>query len=153
MRPPPYERGAELKKIYPQLPVTSQEGNYLIKDKDERILETGKAETTIKMYPNSKSEKKRAHLEMKGKLRNKRMEFGDDDDDDDQSDLEEFMGGYDPAVRRILARAERRRGATGEKKDLRDDSSSESVNGDSDGNWEREGLFIFRRAFLSDIQY
>ncbi len=36
------------------------------------------------------------------------MESGDDDED--QSDLEESMGGYDPAIRGVLARAERRGG-------------------------------------------
>ncbi|CAK6980064.1 uncharacterized protein LOC118821473, partial [Scomber scombrus] len=135
-RPPPYEKKAELKEIYPQLPVISQEGNYLIKDEDERIIEVGKAETTIKMYPSSKSKKKTAHLETEGTLRIRRMEFGDDDD---QSDREEIMGGYDPAVRRLLARAERRGGKTGKKKDLRDDSSNESEYGDSDGDVDSEG--------------
>lgn len=58
----------------------SQEGNYLIKDKDEQIIEVGKAEKTIKMYPSSKSKKNTAYLETEDKLRIKRTEFGDDNE-------------------------------------------------------------------------
>ncbi|XP_034444013.1 uncharacterized protein LOC117763175 [Hippoglossus hippoglossus] len=94
-RPPPYEEGTKSKQIYPQLPVISQEGNYHIRDKEDKIIETGQAETTITMYPNSKSKKKTTRFG----TRIKRVEYGDDND---QSDLEGSMGGYDPAVRRIL---------------------------------------------------
>ena len=134
-RPPPYEKKVEFKEVYPQLPVISQEGKYLITDEDERIIEEGKAETTVKMYPSSKSKRKSTHLETKGTLRIRRMGFGDDDD---QSDREESMGGYDPVVRRILAKAEKRGSRTGRKKDVRVISSSESEKGDSDGDSESE---------------
>ncbi|KAG7219358.1 hypothetical protein INR49_019090 [Caranx melampygus] len=53
-RPPPYEKEVELGELYPQLPVISQEGNYLLRDEDEQVIEMGKAETTIKMYPSTK---------------------------------------------------------------------------------------------------
>ena len=81
-----------------------QEGNYHIKDEDEQIIETGKARATIKMYPSSKSKKKKAHLESRGGQSFRRMEMGDDS----QSYSDEAVGGYNPAVRRILAEAERR---------------------------------------------
>ena len=38
----------------------------------------GKAKTTIKMYPSSKSKKKKAHLENQVRQRFKRIEIGDD---------------------------------------------------------------------------
>ena len=116
-RPPPYEEGTKSKKIYPQLPVISQEGNYHIRDNDDNIIETGKAETTITMYPNSKNKKKSLGTRIR------RMEYRDNDD---QSDPEGAMGGYDPAVRRILARAEKKG----------DDTTNDSENGDSDEDWE-----------------
>ncbi|GLD74444.1 uncharacterized protein AKAME5_002577300 [Lates japonicus] len=70
------------------------------------------------MYPSSKSKRKTIRLGAK----------------DDQSDSEEIVGGYDPKVRRILARVERRGDETWRTEDSEDDSSSESENGDS--NWE-----------------
>ena len=124
-RPPPYQEETESKRLYPQLPVISQEGNYLIKDEEDRIIETGQAETTITMYPNSKSKKKSSKSKettTRSGTRIRRMEYGYDE----QSDLEGAMGGYDPAVRRILARAERRGGET----------TNDSENGDSDVDLE-----------------
>ena len=56
--PPPYEKKAAFSKIYPQLPVISQEGKYQIIDNEDRVIEMGQAETTIKMYPHSKGQKK-----------------------------------------------------------------------------------------------
>ncbi|KAL6470559.1 hypothetical protein MHYP_G00216780 [Metynnis hypsauchen] len=135
-KPPPYEKEVKFEDIYPQLPVISQEGNYYIRDVDDRIIETGRAETTIKMYPSSKSKKKQRRFETKGVLRIRRMESGDEGD---QSDCE-IKGGYDPAVRRILARAEKRGDKTWRKEDSGDDSSDESENGDSDGDPESEGF-------------
>ncbi|KAL6455123.1 hypothetical protein MHYP_G00364300 [Metynnis hypsauchen] len=64
------------------------------------------------------------------------MESGDEGD---QSDCE-IKGGYDPAVRRILARAEKRGDKTWRKEDSGDDSSDESENGDSDEDPESEGF-------------
>ncbi|KAL6491476.1 hypothetical protein MHYP_G00018210 [Metynnis hypsauchen] len=64
------------------------------------------------------------------------MESGDEDD---QSDCE-IKGGYDLAVRRILARAEKRGDKTWRKEESGDDSSDESENGDSDGDPESEGF-------------
>lgn len=61
-RPPPYEEEAEFKDVYPQLPVIIQEGGYCIRDEDERVIERGQAETTIKMTPSSKSKKKMTRL-------------------------------------------------------------------------------------------
>ncbi|KAI3370343.1 hypothetical protein L3Q82_025112, partial [Scortum barcoo] len=48
-KPPPYEKEVKFKEIYPQLPVICQEGNYRIRDDEDRIIEEGQAETTIKM--------------------------------------------------------------------------------------------------------
>ena len=55
----PYEKVVKFNDVYPQLPVVRQEGNYHIKDEDERIIEMGNAQTTIKMYLSAKSKKKR----------------------------------------------------------------------------------------------
>ncbi|KAI4880167.1 hypothetical protein NFI96_001818 [Prochilodus magdalenae] len=51
---PPYEKEEKCEEIYPQLSVISQEGNYHSRNEDDRIIEMGQAETTIKMYPSSK---------------------------------------------------------------------------------------------------
>ena len=136
-RPPPYEKEVKFKDVYPQLPVISQEGNYRVRDDDDRTIEMGKAETTIRMYPSSKSKRKTSTLEARGRLSMRRMEIGDDDDD--QSDSEQMIGGYDPEVRRMLARAERRGDRTWRTKDLGDASSNETENEDSDGEWETRG--------------
>ncbi|KAI3352588.1 hypothetical protein L3Q82_005536 [Scortum barcoo] len=57
------------------------------------------------MYPTTKAKRRMRRLETEGGLRIRRLEFGSDED---QSDLEGAMGGYDPAVRRMLAKAEKR---------------------------------------------
>ena len=143
-KPPPYEKEVKFKEIYPQLPVISQEGEYRIRDEDDQIIEMGQAQTTIKTYPSSKSKKKTAHWEIKSGLRNWRKESGDDDD---QHDLEGILGGYDPVVRRILARAERRGDRMCKKKDRGDDTSNESENGDSDEEWESKGASALRGVY------
>lgn len=101
--PPPYERKVKSKEVYPQLPVLSQDGAYQIKD-DDQVIEVGQAETIITMYPSSKREKT-LHLETKGGLKMRRKEAGDDSD---QSPLERAIRGYDPVIRLILARAEKK---------------------------------------------
>jgi len=53
--PPPYEMNTKCMDIYPQLPMINQEGKYYIEDDEERVIETGKAKTTIPMYPSSRS--------------------------------------------------------------------------------------------------
>ncbi|KAK5848768.1 hypothetical protein PBY51_008461 [Eleginops maclovinus] len=78
------------------------------------------------MYPSAKSKKKTTRLETGGKLRIRRRKS----EDDDQSDQEEDMGGYDPAVRRMLAKAEKRGDNTETEEDSRDDESSECDIGD-----------------------
>ena len=120
-------------------------GSYHLKDEDEQTIETGKARTTIKLYPSSKSKKKKAHLESRGGQRFRRMEM----EDDSQSDLDETLGGYDPVVRRILAKAEKRGDKLWRKEDLGDDSSNESENGDSDGDLESKGPSLSRGFFLA----
>ncbi|KAL6469080.1 hypothetical protein MHYP_G00226040 [Metynnis hypsauchen] len=54
------------------------------------------------------------------------MEFGDGD----QSDLERIKGEYDPAVRRILVRVEKRGDKIWRKEDSGDDGSNERPPGD-----------------------
>ncbi|XP_037622966.1 uncharacterized protein LOC119486724 [Sebastes umbrosus] len=144
-KPPPYEKNVEFQELYPQLPVISQEGKYQIMDEEDRIIEFGQAETTIKMNPSSKSKKKTKRLETKGGLRIRKKSFGDDVD---QSDSEETLGGYDPAVRRILARAEKKGDKTLRKKDLGNDSSNESEDGDYDEDWESGGASASRGSYL-----
>ncbi|XP_074487543.1 E3 ubiquitin/ISG15 ligase TRIM25-like [Sebastes fasciatus] len=39
--PPPYEVKTKAKKIYPQIPVISQEGDYRIRNEEDRTIETG----------------------------------------------------------------------------------------------------------------
>ena len=146
--PPPYEIEKKHKKIYPQLPVINQEGNYYIKDEDERIIEMGKAETIIKTYPSSKSKKRMTCRKTRSGLR-KGIEL---EDDDCQSDLEGTIGGYDPVVRRILTRAERKGGKGWRKKDLVDVSSTESEESASDGDSESEGTSSWREAASGDIE-
>ena len=128
--PPPYAKGAKCEMIYPQLPVISQKGKYHIRDDEEQIIETGTAKTTIEMYPTSKSKKKASRLEARGELRIRRKTGAGDED---QSDSEENVGGYDPTVRRILARAERKgTKKVGRETNSRVDSSIESENRDSE---------------------
>ena len=115
-QPPPYENEVKFKDLYPQLPVISQGGGYCIRDEDDRIIEAGQAETTIKMYPSSKSKRRLARLQMEGEVRIRKKKA---DDDDDQTDVEEIMGGYDPAVRRILAKAEERGYKVKKKREVR----------------------------------
>ncbi|KAK5874641.1 hypothetical protein PBY51_019569 [Eleginops maclovinus] len=73
------------------------------------------------MYPSAKSKKKTTRLETGGKLRIRRR----NSEDDDQSDQGEAMGGHDPAVRQMLAKAEKRGDNTETEEDSRDDESSE----------------------------
>lgn len=126
--PPPYKE-AGYTDIYPQLPVIKQKGNYSIKDEDDKILERGKAKTTVKMYPTAKTKAKSVeaidHLVRK-------LELGDHED----SDSEAIAGGYAPAIKKMLARAEklgaklRRREKSG--REPSDDSSDTNSEEDSD---------------------
>lgn len=152
-KPPTYEKVVNFKEIYPQLPVISQKGNYYITDDDECFPDkqtsrkTGQAETTIKMFPDSKSKKKMAHLKTKGRLRISRFEIGDDGD---QSETEGAIGGYDLLVRRLLEKAEKRGDTRWRKKVRGDDSSTESEKGGSDGDLEDDDSSFLRR-FLPTV--
>ena len=92
-------------------------------------MEEGRVRKTIEMYPSTKSKKKTVHVCSKGKLRSKGK---DSEKEGDQSDLEKTMGGYDPVVRQLLARAERQGAKMGKKKQVRDGGFTESEDGDSD---------------------
>ncbi|KAI3356777.1 hypothetical protein L3Q82_003326 [Scortum barcoo] len=74
------------------------------------------------MYPTMKAKRRMRRLETEGGLRIRRLESGSDED---QSDLEGAMGGYDPAVRRMLAKAEKRGSGILRRKEPEDDSSNE----------------------------
>ncbi|KAI4899927.1 hypothetical protein NFI96_008311, partial [Prochilodus magdalenae] len=65
-QPPPYEKEVKFKDLHPQLLVISQGGGYCIRDEDDRIIEAGQAEMTIKMYPSSKSKRRPACLQTEG---------------------------------------------------------------------------------------
>ncbi|KAM3607523.1 uncharacterized protein V6R79_009164 [Siganus canaliculatus] len=134
--PPPYEKEVKFKEIYPQLPVISQEGNYQVINDNDQVIETGKAETTIKMYPSVKRKTKSKSQTSKGSLRVRRMQW----QEDDQSDSEENRGGYDPVVRSILAKAEKRGEKSWSTRDVDNDSSNESQNGSSNEDSEDEDL-------------
>lgn len=111
INPPPYEKDTEISDIYPQLPVISHEGRYSVRNEDEQIIEKGKARTTIQMYPNP---------EAKTKI---------------QSDEEEALGGYEPNVRRMLVKAEKRGG-----KPLKEKKPSRSPSDDSTDTDSNEDL-------------
>ncbi|XP_049338481.1 uncharacterized protein LOC111191565 [Astyanax mexicanus] len=130
--PPPYEKEVKFEDIYPQVPVISQEGEYQITDDDNQIMEAGKAETIIKMIPHTKSKRTSRWLQTKGILKIRKTKRGEDED---HSDWEEAAGGYDPAVRRLLAKAERKGDKTRKLEDF-DDRSSTSENEDSDDEWD-----------------
>ncbi|KAI3360412.1 hypothetical protein L3Q82_002253 [Scortum barcoo] len=95
------------------------------------------------MYPTMKAKRRMRRLETEGGLRIRRLESGSDED---QSDLEGAMGGYDPAVRRMLAKAEKRGSRILRRKEPEDDSSNESECGESDGGPERETSLSWRRS-------
>lgn len=91
-KPLTYKKEIGHQDNYPQLRVISQEGNYYITDDDEKIIETGKAETTNnKMYPFTKSKCKTVHFEAKDKMTVKKTDFGDGEYV--QGDLERTKGG------------------------------------------------------------
>ncbi|KAM7378716.1 hypothetical protein PAMP_004320 [Pampus punctatissimus] len=129
-KPPPYEKEVTFKDVYPQLPLLGQEGNYRIRDDNGQVVETGQMETLIKMFPDSKNKKDTVSLTTKLGQRMKRMKS---DDVDEQNDLEDMVG-YDPVVRRILAKAEKRGDKTWMEKYIGEDSSNEIKDGDSDGD-------------------
>ncbi|XP_076866938.1 uncharacterized protein LOC143518376 [Brachyhypopomus gauderio] len=83
-------------------------------------------------------------LETKGKMKVKKMVS-----EDDESDLEEVRGGYDPEVRRMLERAERKGNRMWRKEDSEDESSNESENGDSDGDIECRSSSYSRGSCLA----
>ncbi|KAE8278128.1 hypothetical protein D5F01_LYC23801 [Larimichthys crocea] len=134
--PPPYEKKAESKSvtIYPQIPVLSQDGTYTVEDDERRVIEEGKATTTIVMRPYTKS-KKPVKIEKKAKergLRKTTLKKYDYDSDDDTRTI----GGYDPSVKKILARAERRGRKSLGKAGAKGADTSDSDNGDGDSDWE-----------------
>ncbi|KAI4895565.1 hypothetical protein NFI96_031237, partial [Prochilodus magdalenae] len=94
------------------------------------------------MYPSSKSKRRPACLQTEGEVRIRKKKA---DDDDDQTDVEEIMGGYDPVVRRILAKAEERGYKVKKKEKSDEESSNESEDGDSDRERERRDRFCLRR--------
>lgn len=100
-RRPRHEEEKKPKRVYPQLPVMSQKGSYLVRDSEDQITERGRAETTITTYPTS-GRKKTTDWETEVDW----VELSDEEID--ESDEEEDVGGYDPKVKRTLARAERR---------------------------------------------
>ncbi len=112
-KPPPYKKETELRELYPQLPVISQEGDYCITDDNDRIIETGKAETTLKMYPSTKGKVKTIHVQPKSSMWARKIDF---EGDEGQTDVEGVMGGYDPVIRRILASAEKKGVKVGKKR-------------------------------------
>ncbi|KAE8299708.1 hypothetical protein D5F01_LYC02121 [Larimichthys crocea] len=142
-KPPPYDKKVEFQEIYPQLPVMSQDGGYQIMDDEDRIIETGRADTLIRMYPSAKSKKTTLQRETKGASRYRKTQVGDDTD---QSDSEGNLGGYSSAVRRILARAERKGDKKPRKKALEkeEDDSNRSDEGDSDDGWGKKGASASR---------
>lgn len=140
-KPTSYDKVVKFKEIYPQLPVINQEGRYYITDDEECVIESGRADTTIKMYPESKRKKKVVCLKTKGGLAAGKKEARDDDE---QSDPEGAIGGYDPVIRWILARAEKRGSKKWGKKQVREESSNESERGDSDEDSDHDGALSSR---------
>ncbi|KAI3367263.1 hypothetical protein L3Q82_008150 [Scortum barcoo] len=94
------------------------------------------------MYPSTKSKGEKSHLKRGSGKRSRRIEISSNA----QSDTDEALGGYHPAIKRILAKAEQREGRSRKKIDLRDDSTSESEDGDSNGGSEDECTPLIRRS-------
>jgi len=120
-KPPPYMKEVKIADVYPQLPVISHEGNYQIQDDNDRTIETGQAETTIRMYPSTKMKRREIQLGTEGTLRFSKMSLGDDDEREQKKC---DRGGYHPTVRRLLSQAEKR--------GQEDEGSSSESNEDSD---------------------
>lgn len=92
---PLYEAEVKYIDVYPQLPVLSHKGKYNIKDEDSQTVEEGKAKTVMHIYPTRKTRKDNIC---------KKLFLGDED----SSGTDEAVGGYDPAIKRMLAKAEKR---------------------------------------------
>jgi len=131
-RRPRCEEEKKPKKVYPQLPVMSQDGNYLVRDSEDQITERGQAETTITMYPNSERKKTTGWGTETGWMELR--------EESDESDQEEDVGGYDPKVKRMLARAERRG----------DGTTKDNEKGDSD---EEDPQMTVREVEISIDRY
>ncbi|KAI4874041.1 hypothetical protein NFI96_008902 [Prochilodus magdalenae] len=110
---------------------------------DEKRMEKQMAEISVPFsHVNPVKQPPPYEKETEGEVRIRKKKA---DDDDDQTDVEEIMGGYDPAVRRILAKAEERGDKVKKKEKSDDESSDESEDGDSDRERGRRGRFCLRR--------
>lgn len=116
--PPPYEKEVEYTPVYPQLPVINHEGKYKIKDDYKQTVEKGKAKTIIHMYPSSKNKTKKTYM----------------DNRTNDSDTDGAIGGYNPTIKRMLTKAEKRGIKASQVKESDQVSSSESTDEDDDDN-------------------
>ena len=136
--PQPYEKKSENTSLYPQLPLLTTEGRYCVEDEDNRILETGRAKTTIVMTPETKSKHRRGFSPAregpssvetrlkrstgKGKKKKKTSKSIKRDSGEDKR----CVGGYASSIKKILARAERRGKRASNPKRASDSSTSDS---------------------------
>ena len=131
--PPPYEKEVKFSDVYPQLPVLSQKGSYQVTDDWDRVMESGKAITTIELQPSPSRGRKKGRPEKRDDRRSRRMEIRSTSD----SEAEGAQGGYGSIIKHILAKAEKKGNISSKKTAWRDNDTSESETKESD--WENEG--------------
>jgi len=136
--PPPYEMTNKYADIYPQLPMITQEGNYQIEDDEERIIEAGKATTTITMYPTSRSKTGKVQTGRKSGSKKTTDKRGYD-----QTDTEGAIGGYDPKIKRMLEKAETRGKIRSKKAIMEQDEPSGTESGSRDEDSDRRCSPLF----------
>ena len=138
--PPPYEKKVEAEaktiNVYPQLPMLNHDGAYHITDDENRVLETGNATTTIVMRPVVKAKNPEKKNKMAKQSKSERVTFMnyESDSDDDAGRI----GGYDPSVKKILARAEKKGRRATTRIDIEDVSTSDSDGGVKNRRYARE---------------
>ncbi|KAM3624267.1 uncharacterized protein V6R79_021278 [Siganus canaliculatus] len=127
--PPPYEKDKH-RSLYPQLPFLTTEGRYSMENEDSQLMETGRAKTTIVLAPETKS-KKQPKLSSGPFRTSSKGATGSGKDGAEtwtghelsSNDKGKCIGGYDPAIKKILARAERK-GQKGNREQTSSDSDS-----------------------------
>ncbi|XP_037118767.1 uncharacterized protein LOC119129524 [Syngnathus acus] len=130
--PPPYDV-SDKRDVYPQLPIVNQEGSYQLETEDKGIVETGRARTTIVMRPSLTHKKNKTRHATEGRQGSTKREL----QDDSQSDTEGEAGGYDPVIKSILRRAEKKGRTPGKKTRARKDVSG-TESGSCEDSWGDE---------------
>lgn len=147
--PPPYEKQGTSAEIYPQLPILTSNGRYIMEDDDHNTLEMGEAKTTVVIQPDSKRKKKRMPNPEKKTINFAKTTLGKEKRRMGQkkvskgyklssSDEDLCIGGYSHDIRRMLAKAEEKGRKVSRKKETDRSSTSESEDGSEDEDEESE---------------